>query len=101
MIYNEKAECMSANEKEELQLKRLQKVVKRAYENVPYYRQRLEEAGVSPEDIQTLNIIQKNRDLRELNNKNKKDTILIKTQVLRTDSLSTVLSFDEIVKPPR
>lgn len=59
MIYNEKAECMSANEKEELQLKRLQKVVKRAYENVPYYRQRLEEAGVSPEDIQTLKDIEK------------------------------------------
>ena len=56
---------------------------------------------LSNEDIQTLNIIQKNRDLRELNNKNKKDTLLIKTQVLRTDSLSTVLSFDEIVKPPR
>jgi len=59
MIYNEKAECMSANEKEELQLKRLQKVVKRAYENVPYYRQRLEEAGVSPEDIQTLKDLEK------------------------------------------
>ena len=56
---------------------------------------------LSNEDIQTLNIIQKNRDLRELNNKNKKDTLSIKTQVLRTDSLSTVLSFDEIVKPPR
>ena len=56
---------------------------------------------ISNEDIQTLNIIQKNRDLRELNNKNKKDTLSIKTQVLRTDSLSTVLSFDEIVKPPR
>lgn len=56
---------------------------------------------LSNEDIQTLNIIQKNRDLRELNNKNKKDTISIKTQVLRTDSLSIVLSFDEIVKPPR
>ena len=56
---------------------------------------------LSNDDIQTLNIIKKNRDLRELNNKNKKDTILIKTQVLRTDSLSTVLSFDEIVKPPR
>lgn len=56
---------------------------------------------LSNEDIQTLNIIQKNRDLRELNNKNIKDTISIKTQVLRTDSLSTVLSFDEIVKPPR
>ena len=56
---------------------------------------------LSNEDIKTLNIIKKNRDLRELNNKNKKDTISIKTQVLRTDSLSTVLSFDEIVKPPR
>jgi phenylacetate-CoA ligase len=29
---------MSASEKEELQLKRLQVVVKKAYENVPYYR---------------------------------------------------------------
>jgi phenylacetate-CoA ligase len=59
MIYNEKAECMSAQEKEELQLKRLQVVVKRAYENVPYYRQRLDDAGVSPEDIQTLKDIEK------------------------------------------
>lgn len=59
MIYNEKAECMSVKEKEELQLKRLQVVVKRAYENVPYYRQRLEEAGVTPEDIQTLKDIEK------------------------------------------
>ena len=56
---------------------------------------------LSNEDIKTLNIIKKNRDLRELKNKNKKDTISIKTQVLRTDSLSTVLSFDEIVTPPR
>ncbi len=59
MIWNEKAECMSAQEKEELQLKRLQDVVKRAYENVPYYRQRLDEAGVTPEDIQTLKDIEK------------------------------------------
>ena len=59
MIYNEKAECMSVKEKEELQLKRLQVVVKRAYENVPYYRQRLDEAGVSPEDIQTLKDLEK------------------------------------------
>jgi phenylacetate-CoA ligase len=59
MIYNKKAECMSVKEKEELQLKRLQVVVKRAYENVPYYRQRLDEAGVSPEDIQTLKDLEK------------------------------------------
>ncbi|MBI4812843.1 MAG: phenylacetate--CoA ligase [Methanobacterium sp.] len=59
MIWNEKAECMSAQEKEELQLKRLQDVVKRAYENVPYYHQRLDEAGLTPEDIQSLNDIEK------------------------------------------
>ncbi|AUB56199.1 phenylacetate--CoA ligase [Methanobacterium subterraneum] len=59
MIYNKKAECMSVKEKEELQLKRLQVVVKRAYENVPYCRQRLDEAGVTPEEIQTLKDIEK------------------------------------------
>ncbi|MDY9923036.1 phenylacetate--CoA ligase [Methanobacterium sp.] len=59
MIWNEKAECMSAQEKEELQLKRLQDVVKRAYENVPYYHQRLDEAGLTPEDIQSLKDIEK------------------------------------------
>jgi len=59
MIWNEKAECMSAQEREELQLKRLQEVVKKAYENVPYYRQRLDDAGVTPEDIKTLKDIEK------------------------------------------
>jgi len=70
MIWNEKAECMPAQEKEELQLKRLQDVVRRAYENVPYYRKKLDEAGVTPEDIQTLKDIEKipfttKSDLRE------------------------------------
>jgi phenylacetate-CoA ligase len=59
MIYNEKAECMSAPEKEELQLRRLQDVVKRAYENVPYYRKKLEAAGITPADIRTLEDIEK------------------------------------------
>ncbi len=70
MIWNEKAECMPAQEKEELQLKRLQDVVRRAYENVPYYRKKLDEAGVTPEDIQALKDIEKipfttKSDLRE------------------------------------
>lgn len=56
---------------------------------------------LSNDDVQTLNIIQKNRDLREFNNKNKKDTISIKSQTFRSDSLSTFLSVDEIVIPPR
>lgn len=59
MIWNEKAECMSAQEREELQLKRLQEVVKKAYENVPYYQQRFNQEGVAPEDIQTLEDIEK------------------------------------------
>lgn len=36
------------------QLANLQKTVKRVYDNVPYYRARMEEAGVTPDDIQSL-----------------------------------------------
>lgn len=59
MIWNEKAECMSHEEKEELQLRRLQKTVKIAYEKVPLYKQKLDDAGVKPEDIKTLKDIEK------------------------------------------
>ena len=70
MFWNEKAECMSKEEKEELQLKRLQETVKIAYENVEFYKKRLDEAGVKPEDIKTLKDIEKipfttKSDLRE------------------------------------
>ncbi len=59
MIWNEKAECMSHEEKEELQLKRLQKTVKIAYEKIPLYKQKFDDAGVKPEDIKTLKDIEK------------------------------------------
>lgn len=59
MIWNEKAECMSENDKEALQLERLQMAVKRAYENVPYYKKRFDELGIKPEDIKTLDDIEK------------------------------------------
>jgi phenylacetate-CoA ligase len=59
MIWNEKTECMSKDEREELQLKNLQKVAKRAYETVPYYKKRFIEVGVKPEDIKTIEDIQK------------------------------------------
>ena len=70
MIWNPEAECMSQEEKQELQLRRLQNTVKRAYENVSYYNRRLKEAGVFPEDIETLDDIEKlpfttKNDLRE------------------------------------
>jgi phenylacetate-CoA ligase len=59
MIWNEEVECMADEDKRKLQLKRLQDVVKRAYENVPYYRKRFDETGISPEDIKTLKDIEK------------------------------------------
>ncbi len=59
MIWNEEVECISRDEMKELQLKRLKDVVKRAYENVPYYKKRFDEAGIKPEDIKTLEDIQK------------------------------------------
>jgi len=34
-----------------IQANRLQETVERAYENVPFYREKLDDAGVSPDDI--------------------------------------------------
>lgn len=70
MIWNEEAECMSARKREELQLKRLQKIVKRAYKKVPLYKKRLDDNNIKPEDIRTLKDIEKlplttKDDLRE------------------------------------
>lgn len=59
MIWNEKVECASRDELEKLQLERLQDVVKRAYENVPYYKKRFDEEGIKPDDIKTLKDIKK------------------------------------------
>lgn len=59
MIWNEEVECASRDEMEKLQLERLQDVVRRAYENVPYYKKRFDEVGIKPEDIKTLDDIKK------------------------------------------
>jgi len=70
MIWNPKAECMDKEERKEIQFKRLQDTVKRAYENVPYYHQRFNELKIEPEDIESLEDIKKlpfttKQDLRE------------------------------------
>ena len=59
MIWNEEIECMSLDDMKELQLKRLQEVVTRAFNNVPYYNKRYTEEGVFPEDIECLEDIEK------------------------------------------
>jgi len=70
MIWNEKAECMSREDINEMQLKKLQVTVKRVFEDVPYYKKKYTELGIFPEDIETLEDITKlpfttKDDLRE------------------------------------
>lgn len=59
MIWNESKECMSRDEIETLQSKRLVKTVQRVYHNVPYYRKKMQEANVEPADIRGIDDITK------------------------------------------
>lgn len=54
MIWNEGIECMSRGDLRSLQEERLRQVVARTYEKVPAYRQKMQEAGVAPDQIRTL-----------------------------------------------
>ncbi|ELY96094.1 phenylacetate--CoA ligase [Natrialba hulunbeirensis JCM 10989] len=56
MVYKD-IETASREELRELQNERLRETVQNAYENVDYYREVLEEADVSPEDIETVDDI--------------------------------------------
>ena len=58
MIWS-KEETLSRAEMESLQLARLKETVARVYEKVPYYRAKMQEKGLKPEDIQTLSDLQK------------------------------------------
>lgn len=49
--WNESIECMSREEMKKLQDERLVAQVKHVYENVPYYKNLMDEKGVTPEDI--------------------------------------------------
>ncbi|MFZ5974295.1 MAG: phenylacetate--CoA ligase family protein [Bacillota bacterium] len=54
MIWNPGMECCSRARMEDLQTERLKETVKRAYARVPFYKKRLDEANIDPEDIRTL-----------------------------------------------
>ena len=54
MIYNPEMECMSRDERMKLQGERLVKTVRHEYDNVPMYRERMDAAGVKPEDIRSI-----------------------------------------------
>ncbi len=70
MIYSDEIETMPREALEALQLKRLQDVVERVYNLVPFYKKKLDEAKVKPEDIKTLDDLKRlpfttKQDLRD------------------------------------
>ncbi len=70
LIWDPEHETMQRPELEKLQLERLQKTVERCYNNVPFYREKMDALGVRPEDIKSLKDVSKlpfttKYDLRE------------------------------------
>ena len=58
-LFNPKIEKLPRTKIREIQLKQLKKTVKHVYENVPFYRKKLKELKITPEDIKTLDDIRK------------------------------------------
>ncbi len=50
----ERTQWLSPQELAHLQLSKIQQLVQHAYENVPFYRQLYQNAGIAPQDIQSL-----------------------------------------------
>ena len=59
MIFDKKMECMDRGELRRIQGDRLKDAVKRAYDHVPFYRRKLDEHGVKPEHIRSIDDIEK------------------------------------------
>ena len=59
MFFDKKIEQMARDQMREIQLERLKKIVKYAYERVPFYKKKFDEIGLLPEDIKTLENIKK------------------------------------------
>ena len=70
MIWNPNKESMPREQMRELQGKRLHKIVDYFYHNVPFYRHKMQEMDISPEDINSIDDIVKlpfttKKDLRD------------------------------------
>ena len=70
MIWNETIECMDREEMRKLQSIRLKRVVEHVYHNTPFYRKKMQEMGITPDDIQSIEDISKlpftvKQDLRD------------------------------------
>ncbi|MBO4370278.1 MAG: phenylacetate--CoA ligase [Paludibacteraceae bacterium] len=70
MIWNQKIECMSRDEMRDLQSKRLVALVKYVYDRVPFYKKKMQDMGIEPGDIRSIDDITKlpfttKQDLRD------------------------------------
>ena len=68
--YQPELETLPREEMAKLQNERFMKQLRRVYENVPYYRAKMEEKGVTPDDVKSIEDIRKlpflsKADLRE------------------------------------
>ena len=68
--YQKEIECASRDEIVAIQNKKLREQVRHVWDNVPYYRKKMEEKGVSPDDIESIDDLKKlpflsKADLRE------------------------------------
>ena len=57
--YQEDIECASREKIREIQNEKLLKQVRHVWENVPYYRKKMEEKGITPDDIQSVDDLYK------------------------------------------
>ncbi|RMG97972.1 MAG: phenylacetate--CoA ligase family protein, partial [Candidatus Dadabacteria bacterium] len=55
--WNEEFETMPVEKRQEFQAQKLRETVAWLYERVPFYKQKLDEKGVKPDDIRTLDDI--------------------------------------------
>lgn len=67
----QQTQWMSAEQLRTFQLEQLQRLVRHAYETVPYWRRKMESLGIRPQDIQQLEDIQRfptinKKDLKEI-----------------------------------
>ena len=59
MIFNPEAECMAPEARRKLQLARLKNLTETLYSKVEFYRKKMDEKGVKPQDIHSLKDIEK------------------------------------------
>jgi phenylacetate-CoA ligase len=70
LIFNQEMETMPRSEMEVLQLERLKQTISTVYEKVPFYHDKFNEKGITPDDVQSLDDLKRlpftvKQDLRD------------------------------------